>query len=100
MRAYLKILFTTAGIQLAAVAVCYALFFAKMGTQSIPILIVIGYAGSLIFDIYRSVKMAAPWYKKLACIFLMPTNYTPLLLPVLAMHLFIKFFEMFPASMG
>jgi hypothetical protein len=100
MRDYLKILFTTAGIQLAAVMICFALYFVKMGTQSIPILVVIGYAGSLILDLYRTVKMDAVWYKKIACIILMPTNYTPILLVWLSVYAFTKFIEMLPTNLG
>jgi hypothetical protein len=100
MRDYLKILLTTAGIQLAAVVICFVLYYARKETQSIPVLIVLGYVGSLILDIYSTVKMDAIWYKKIACIFLMPTNYTPILLLWYSLYLFAKFFQMLPINMG
>jgi hypothetical protein len=100
MRDYLKILLTTAGIQLAAVVVCFALYSAKIETQTIPVLIVMGYGCSLFWDIHSTVKMDAVWYKKIACIFLMPTTYTPILLLWFSLYAFAKFFQMLPINMG
>jgi NADH:ubiquinone oxidoreductase subunit 4 (subunit M) len=100
MRDYLKILLTTVGIQLASVAVCFVLYYVKKETQLIPVMIVIGYVGSLFMDIYSAVKMDAAWYKKIACILFMPTNYSPILLLWFSLYAFAKFFQMIPINMG
>ena len=101
MKVYLKILLSTILIQIVVAALGFVLIFvAERGYSALPALIIIGYVISLATDICLAVKSDTAWYKKLIYIFLMPTNYTPIVLLWYAMYCFIKFFEMLPTNLG
>ena len=101
MKRYLKIFGITIAIQIMGIALGLLLAFTpEQDYRAFLILIVIGYVASLSMDIYLSVKSDAIWYKKLIYIFLMPTNYTPVVLPWIAVYIFAKFFEMLPHNLG
>ena len=101
MKRYLKIFVITIAMQIMGIALGLLLAFTlEQGYRAFLILIVIGYITSLSMDLYFSVKSDAIWYKKLIYIFLMPTNYTPVVLPWIAVYIFAKFFEMLPRNLG
>lgn len=101
MKNYLKILFITIAIQIGAVTLGIMIhLMSGRGYDVLVVLIVIGYAVSLVTDICLAVKSDTAWYKKMMYIFLMPTNYTPIGWLWYAMYIFIKFFEMLPTDLG
>lgn len=101
MRTYLKILLITLSIQIVLVGLgLFCIMSLKWGSPISIMFIFLGYIGSLIVDIYMSVTMNEKIHQKLICIFLMLSNYTPLLLPWLAIQIFINFFEILPKNLG
>ena len=101
MKTYLKILLITLAIQSVKVGLGLFCIISQKSISSVSVIsILVGYIGSLIVDIYMSVSMNENISEKLICIFFMLSNYTPLILPWVAMQLFMNFFEMLPKNLG
>lgn len=92
---YLKILFGTSLIQLIAIILGLFLIFISGENSRVSLIIwFLGYFISLVFDIIMAIRSTASIRKKLAFIFLMPTNYSPLALLWVAIMVFAEFFRM------
>jgi hypothetical protein len=93
MKDYLKILGATFVIQAFTVAMALTVSRLLPVSSDGVYIIIIGYVCSLICCLIMALGTSGKWYKKLACIFLMPTNYTPALYIVFIMWLMEQFLE-------
>lgn len=93
MKTYIKILLITLGIQIGYFGIEWTLINVMNVKDGLDIGFVLIFPISIIVDIILSIKWGRTLKEKLLCIFLMPTNYTFLVVWAIAMWFVKQFFE-------